>query len=152
MGWEPMLLARSRIVQAAATTGISAFDAPFRDIDDADGLCKETEAAKALAFSYKLAIRPAQIAVINSVSRTGAGPDRPGAPYGRCIQTGRRRLPASWGMVDVPVVKYGWGTVARAAARGRLPCKLSDGSNWYEPLWLHPAWTAPLPRALRTEL
>jgi citrate lyase beta subunit len=115
MGWEQMLFARSRIVQAAATAGIAAFDVPFLDIHDADGLRKETEAAKALGYSCKLAIHPAQITVIDSVftpapeqlakaRRIVAAFQQSGG--GACQVDGR--------MVDVPVVKSARRTVALA--------------------------------------
>jgi (S)-citramalyl-CoA lyase len=116
LGWEPMLFARSRIVQAAAGAGIAAFDVPFLDIHNQDGLRQETEAAKALGYACKLAIHPAQIAVINSVFTPGAGQ----------IATARRIVAASeqahggacqvdGRMVDVPVVKSARRTVALAA-------------------------------------
>src|SRR5499427_199818 len=65
--WEPMLFARSRIVQAAAAAAIAAWDVPFLDIHDPDGLKRETSAAKTLGYVCKLAIHPAQIAPINAV-------------------------------------------------------------------------------------
>jgi len=118
MGWEQMLFARSRIVQAAATAGISAFDVPFLDIHDTDGLRKETEASKALGYSCKLAIHPAQIAVIDAVFTPA--PDQlatarrivaafDAAKGGACQVDGQ--------MVDVPVVKSAQRTVALAARR-----------------------------------
>jgi (S)-citramalyl-CoA lyase len=115
MGWEQMLLARSRVVQAAATAGIGAFDVPFLDIHDAEGLRKETEAAKALGYSCKLAIHPAQIVGINAVFTPA--PDQLArarrivaafeqAKGGACQVDGK--------MVDVPVVKSARRTVALA--------------------------------------
>jgi (S)-citramalyl-CoA lyase len=56
LAWEPMLFARSRIVQAAASAGIAAWDVPFLDIHDLGGLKRETGAAKALGYVCKLAI------------------------------------------------------------------------------------------------
>jgi (S)-citramalyl-CoA lyase len=67
LAWEPMLYARSRIVQAAANAAIPAFDVPFLNIQDEAGLRTETEAVKRLGFSCKLAIHPAQVATINAV-------------------------------------------------------------------------------------
>lgn len=116
LGWEQMLFARSRIVQAAAGAGIAAFDVPYLDIHDAGGLRKETEAAKALGYACKLAIHPTQIAVINSVFTPGtdqiATARRIVAAFeqahgGACEVDGR--------MVDVPVVKSARRTVALAA-------------------------------------
>jgi citrate lyase beta subunit len=115
MGWEQMLFARSRIVQAAASAGIAAFDVPFLKIHDLEGLRQETEAAKALGYSCKLAIHPAQIAIINAVFTPT--PDQVAtarrivtafqqAAGGACQVDGR--------MVDVPVVKAARRTAALA--------------------------------------
>jgi (S)-citramalyl-CoA lyase len=116
LGWEQMLYARSRIVQAAATAGVTAFDVPHLDIHDADGLRKATQAAKALGYTCKFAIHPAQIAPINEVFTPG--PDQVAqarkivaafedARGGACQVDGR--------MVDVPVVKSARRIVALAA-------------------------------------
>lgn len=67
MAWEPLLLARSRVVQAAACAAIPAVDVPFLDVRDMDGLRQQTEAVKALGYRCKLAIHPGQVATINAV-------------------------------------------------------------------------------------
>jgi (S)-citramalyl-CoA lyase len=118
LAWEPMLFPRSRIVQAAAAAGIAAFDVPFLDIHDAEGLRKETGMAMALGYSCKLAIHPAQIAVINAVftpsAKELAKAERIVAAFeqahgGACQVDGR--------MVDVPVVKAAQRTVALAGQK-----------------------------------
>ena len=115
LAWEPMLFARSRIVQAAAAAAVAAFDVPFLDIHDMTGLSKETEMVKALGYSCKLAIHPAQIAPINAVftpdSKELASAERiveafKQARGGACQVDGR--------MIDVPVVKAAQRTVALA--------------------------------------
>ena len=115
LAWEPMLFARSRIVQAAAAAAVAAFDVPFLDIHDMTGLSKETEMAKTLGYSCKLAIHPAQIAPINAVftpdSKELASAQRIVEAFrqargGACQVDGR--------MVDVPVVKAAQRTVALA--------------------------------------
>ena len=114
--WEPMLFARSRIVQAAACAGIPAWDVPFLDIHDADGLTRETQASKALGYACKLAIHPAQIAPINTIF--SPSPDElaraqrivaafDAAHGGACQLDGK--------MVDVPVVKAAQRIVALGA-------------------------------------
>jgi (S)-citramalyl-CoA lyase len=116
LAWEPMLFARSRIVQAAAAGGIVAFDVPYLDIHDAEGLRNETASARALGYSCKLAIHPSQIGPINAVFTpnptelvtaqriVAAFKDAHG---GACQIDGR--------MIDVPVVKAAQRTVALAA-------------------------------------
>jgi citrate lyase beta subunit len=115
LAWEPVLFARSRIVQAAAAAAVAAFDVPFLDIHDTAGLSKETGMVKALGYSCKLAIHPAQIAPINAVftpnTKELASAQRiveafKQARGGACQVDGR--------MVDVPVVKAAQRTVALA--------------------------------------
>ena len=114
--WEPMLFARSRIVQAAASAGIAAWDVPFLDIHDPDGLKRETVAAKALGYVCKLAIHPAQIATINAaftpsqseVVRAQRVVSAFEAAHGGACQVDGK-------MVDAPVVKAARRTVALAA-------------------------------------
>ena len=64
--WEPLLSARSRLVNAAALAGIEAVDSPFFDLTDAAGMERETAAALALGFGAKAAIHPGQISTINA--------------------------------------------------------------------------------------
>ena len=65
--WEPLLLIRSRIVQAAAAAEIAVLDSPYFDIANADALKQETKASASIGFHGKCAIHPAQIATINEV-------------------------------------------------------------------------------------
>ncbi|MBP2312818.1 itaconate degradation C-C-lyase RipC [Azospirillum soli] len=67
VAWEPLLAARSRVVNAAALAGIAAIDSPFFALGDEAGLRAETHAAVRLGFSAKAAIHPRQIAAINEV-------------------------------------------------------------------------------------
>ena len=72
LAWEPLLVARSQLIMAAAGAGIAAMDVPFIRLDDADGLRAEAEKAKALGFSAKSAIHPAQIEAIHAAFRPSA--------------------------------------------------------------------------------
>lgn len=72
LGWEPLMLARSQLVMAAAGAGKRAIDVPYIHIDDEKGLVEESRRAKALGFTAKAAIHPAQIAAIHSVFRPTA--------------------------------------------------------------------------------
>jgi len=72
LAWEPLLAARSAIVFACAEAGIPSIDVPYIVLDDAPGLVAETRAAKALGFSAKAAIHPAQLEGIDSVLRPTA--------------------------------------------------------------------------------
>jgi (S)-citramalyl-CoA lyase len=72
LSWEPLLVARSQLVMAAAGAGKQAIDVPYIHLDDEAGLIEEARKAKALGFSCKAAIHPAQIAPIHSVFRPTA--------------------------------------------------------------------------------
>jgi (S)-citramalyl-CoA lyase len=72
LSWEPLLLARSQLVMAAKGAGKGAIDVPYIHLDDEAGLIEESHKAKAVGFTAKAAIHPAQIASIHSVFRPTA--------------------------------------------------------------------------------
>jgi citrate lyase subunit beta/citryl-CoA lyase len=61
----PFALARSLCLMAARAAGVAPIDAVFTDFRDADGLTRETYAARRDGFSAKAAIHPAQVEIIN---------------------------------------------------------------------------------------
>jgi citrate lyase subunit beta/citryl-CoA lyase len=63
----PYLLARSLSLFAAASAGALAIDAVHRKYRDLEGLRLECEVAKLDGFAGKMAIHPAQIAIINEI-------------------------------------------------------------------------------------
>ena len=67
LAWEPLLYARSRCVQAAASAGLDIIDVPYLDLEDAHGMRVAAEQAKSIGFSGKGSIHPKQIAALNEV-------------------------------------------------------------------------------------
>ena len=65
--WEPLLYARSRVVHAAASSGIDAIDVPYLDLENPDGMAEEARLARELGFSGKGSIHPKQIPILNDV-------------------------------------------------------------------------------------
>lgn len=59
-------LARSLCLAGAVAAGVQPVDGVFADYRDDDGLRREAEAARREGFTGKLAIHPAQVAIINS--------------------------------------------------------------------------------------
>ena len=59
-------MARSLCLAGAVAADVQPVDGVFADFRDEDGLRKETEAAAREGFTGKLAIHPAQVAVINA--------------------------------------------------------------------------------------
>lgn len=63
--WESLLMARSRIIEAARLAGIDALDSPLLTVGDATALEQEALRSARLGFAGKAAIHPAQIGVIH---------------------------------------------------------------------------------------
>lgn len=61
----PYVLARSLALLAAASAEVDAIDSVFTDFRDLDGLSAECREARRDGFAAKMAIHPAQVAVIN---------------------------------------------------------------------------------------
>lgn len=110
-----MLFARSRIVQAAAGAAVAAWDVPFLDIRNTEGLARETAAAKALGYACKLAIHPGQVAAINAgFTPAAAQVERARRIVAAFEATGGGACQVDGRMVDAPVVKAAHRTVALA--------------------------------------
>ena len=66
LDWNGLLFARGRLVNAARAAGLQAWDVPYLDVRDPDGLREETRAVSGLGFVCKMAIHPAQVPVIHA--------------------------------------------------------------------------------------
>ena len=64
---EELFYARTKIINACKALKVDAIDTPFTDTNDYEGLTMDTEKAKKLGFSGKLAINPRQIDTIHEV-------------------------------------------------------------------------------------
>jgi citrate lyase subunit beta/citryl-CoA lyase len=62
----PFILARSLCLLAARAAGVVPIDAVYTDFRNAEGLTRETEAARRDGFAAKAAIHPAQVDIINA--------------------------------------------------------------------------------------
>ncbi|WP_457916039.1 HpcH/HpaI aldolase/citrate lyase family protein [Candidatus Phytoplasma sacchari] len=62
-----LLFARNMIVHAARAAKIDSFDCIYNNINDLEGLSKETQFVKELGFSGKSAIHPNQLPIINKI-------------------------------------------------------------------------------------
>lgn len=60
-GWDGLLHARGRLVNAARAAGLQAWDVPHVDLADPEGLSDETRRVLGLGFDCKTAIHPQQI-------------------------------------------------------------------------------------------
>lgn len=66
-GGAEYFMARSQILFAARAAGVMAFDTVFTDIDNIEGLRKETELIRDMGFDGKSVISPKQIATVHDV-------------------------------------------------------------------------------------
>lgn len=64
-GSAEIAYARSRVVMAAKALGIQAVDTPFTDVEDQEGLVKDTLAGKALGMTGKAVISPRHVEMVN---------------------------------------------------------------------------------------
>lgn len=64
---EEIFYARNKIATVCRALKVDAIDTPFTDINDYDGLAKDTAKAKSLGLTGKAAINPRQIETIHSV-------------------------------------------------------------------------------------
>jgi len=105
---EELLYARTHVALAAAAAGVDAIDAVFIDLDDAAGLRRDAERARALGFRGKMAVHPSQVPVINEVFTPT--PDeverarRIVAAFDASQAAGEAVLRLDGRMVDAPVV------------------------------------------------
>jgi len=64
--WDAMLTARGTIAAACGAAGVPAYDVPFLDTADTDGLTASTRKAKAMGFSGRACIHPGQVEAVNA--------------------------------------------------------------------------------------
>ncbi len=64
---DEIFYSRGRLITAARAAGIDAYDTPFIDADDEEGLRDDALLAKSLGFAGKAAMSPRQIAIINEL-------------------------------------------------------------------------------------
>lgn len=64
---QAMTYARGVVSSACGAAGVPAYDVPFLDISDEDGLRLTTEAARAFGFSGRACIHPKQVATVTAV-------------------------------------------------------------------------------------
>lgn len=64
--WDAMLTARGTIAAACGAAGVPAYDVPYLDTSDTDGLAASTRKAKAMGFSGRACIHPDQVPAVNA--------------------------------------------------------------------------------------
>lgn len=114
--WEALYAGRAAIVRAAALGRVGCFDVPHLDIADREALGAEVARVRAMGFTGKLAIHPAQVEPV----RAGFRPSADEIARARRIvealdAAGGGAVSLDGKMIDIPVAQAARRTLARAA-------------------------------------
>lgn len=128
-GGKEIDYARQRMVCAARAAGVEAFDTPFTDVQDSQGLLDDAKYARALGFSGKAAISPRHVQGINQVFSPTSGE----IAYAQAVldaiagAQGKGAISLHGKMIDAPIVNRARQTLAAAKALGLVGGK-TDGN------------------------
>lgn len=115
--WEPLLYARSRVVHAAALSGLDAIDMPSVDFGEMSGLREEAGRVRLLGFAGKMAIHPTQLPVIHEVfTPSELEVERARRILDADREAGGGAVALEGRMVDRPVAEVARRVLARARA------------------------------------
>lgn len=114
--------ARTRLVVAARAAGIDVFDTPFTDVNDDEGIVKDTHIAKNSGFTGKASVSPRHIEVINSLF----SPSKEDIDYAYEVmdaidlakKQGKGAIALHGKMIDAPIVARAEKTIEMAKALG----------------------------------
>lgn len=114
LAWEPLQAARSLLVLAAAGARIPAIDVPYLALEDAAGLEAEARRARALGFTAKAAIHPAQVQVINAAMQPSAAEiEEAEAAIAAYAKGGGRAIRHRGRMLEAPLMRRYEATIER---------------------------------------
>ena len=106
---QEIFYARTRLVCAARAWGIEAYDTPFTDVEDMEGLRMDTEFAKSLGFAAKAVISPRHVDIVNEVFSPTEAEIEYAHDVMDAIEDGKRQgkgvISLRGKMIDAPIVK-----------------------------------------------
>lgn len=119
---DEIFYARGRIVTAARAANIDAYDTPFTDVEDEEGLELDAQFAKGLGFTGKAAISPRHVMAINEVF----SPTIEEIEYAKEVmdiiriakEQGKGAISLRGKMIDAPIVERARQTLEIAEALG----------------------------------
>ena len=129
-GGEELFNARTRVLWAARAAGIQAIDSIFADVNDMEGLRRETELIKRLGYTGKSLVNPRQIDVVHEVF----APKQEEIDYAlqvidaikRARLMGTGVISLGGRMIDAPVVKRAVRVLRTAHAHGLVDSIVED--------------------------
>ncbi len=131
--WTPegtgLMQARSQMLMESRAAGIQhPFEAVFMDFRNLDALRVESELARTLGYVGKVAIHPAQVAVINDVFTPApevvAYQRKVLAAFEQALEEGSASIAVDGRMVDYAVARVARVVIARAEAAERAKARL----------------------------
>jgi citrate lyase subunit beta / citryl-CoA lyase len=131
--WTPegtgLMQARSQMLMESRAAGIQhPFEAVFMDFRNLDALRVESELARTLGYVGKVAIHPAQVAVINDVFTPApevvAYQRKVLAAFEQALEEGSASIAVDGRMVDYAVARVARVVIARAEAAERAQARL----------------------------
>lgn len=119
---DEIFYSRGRMVMAARAAGIDAYDTPFTDVEDEEGLRKDAEFAKGLGFTGKACISPRHVQSVNEVF----SPTPEEIEYAKEVmeiiriakEQGKGAISLRGKMIDAPIVERARQTLEAAEALG----------------------------------
>ncbi len=126
--------ARSRMVACARAAGIEVYDTPWTDVEDYEGLVKDTELAKSLGFSGKSSISPRHVSFINEIFSPTMEEIQYAKDVFACIERakaeGKGVVSLRGKMIDAPIVSRARQVLE--AARAIYGIGLEEGGKGHE--------------------
>lgn len=135
--WTPegtgLMQARSQMLMESRAAGIQhPFEAVFMDFRNLDALRVESELARTLGYVGKVAIHPAQVAVINDVFTPApevvAYQRKVLAAFEQALEEGSASIAVDGRMVDYAVARVARVVIARAEAAERAKARLETNA------------------------
>lgn len=100
--------ARERLICAARAAGIEAYDTPFTDVEDLDGLEADARLAKRIGFTGKAVISPRHVDIVNEVFSPSEAEIRHAKEVFAAIEEAKRQgkgaISLHGKMIDAPIV------------------------------------------------
>lgn len=113
--WEPLLLARSTLVLAAATARLAVIDVPWLDVADAEGARAEALRVAALGYTAKALIHPSQVAPVHAAFTPSAAQVERAQRIVQAAAANPGAVLVDGRMIDRPVVLAAHRVLRRAA-------------------------------------
>jgi citrate lyase subunit beta/citryl-CoA lyase len=131
-----LLFGRSMVLLAARAAGIDAIDTVYSDVNNEEGLRKETVLIRQLGFDGKSIINPRQIKIVHEVFTPSEKEIKNALAVLEAILEAERKgsgvISLNGKMVDKPVVTRAENVLSLARAAGALPAEGDAASDVFK--------------------